>query len=159
MVFDILCHISFSFISSSFFFFSLLYLSLLTKKETIQSISKLGCTQTLLYFSFCSFRKHSRAREKEIYFLFLPPLPPLRWRSINPPRFLLFITARSTVACEQQTHFRSGREATTGNASAVRRLARRTLTRKKRVCEQAISKLVLYSECYQQTCTSMYRKQ
>ena len=60
-----------------FFFFSFLYLSLLTKKETIQSISKLGCTQTLLYYSFCSFRKHSRAREKETYFLFLPPLPPL----------------------------------------------------------------------------------
>ena len=52
-------------------------------------------TQTLFYFSLRSFRKHRRAREKEKYrtSIFFSPTPtPLRWRSINPPRFLFFIT-------------------------------------------------------------------
>ena len=36
---------------------------------------------TKLFFSFRSFRKHRRARKKEKINV------PLRWRSINPPRF------------------------------------------------------------------------
>ena len=51
--------------------------------------------QTLFYFSLRSFPKHRRAREKEKYrtSIFFSPTPtPLRWRSINPPRFLFFIT-------------------------------------------------------------------
>ena len=48
----------------------------------------IACTQTMFYFSFRSFRKHRRARErsertrtsaereKEIYFLLTPLLPP-----------------------------------------------------------------------------------
>ena len=36
--------------------------------------------------------------------------------------FLYLTTTTRQLACEQQTHFFGGREATTGNASAVRRL-------------------------------------
>ena len=56
----------------------------------------LACTQTLFYFSFRSFRKHRRARkgERESERLFsTSSIPtPLHWRSVNPPRFLFFIT-------------------------------------------------------------------
>ena len=58
----------------------------------------LACTQTLFYFSFRSFRKHRRARERsdcartsaerEIEnFSFSPTPTPLHWRSINLLRF------------------------------------------------------------------------
>ena len=59
----------------------------------IYTIPKLACTQTLFYFSFCSFWKHRRAhkrgehaseaseRKKEFFF---PTPASLRWRSINP---------------------------------------------------------------------------
>ena len=36
--------------------------------------------------------------------------------------FITLFRTRDKLACEQQTHFRRLREATTGNASAVRRL-------------------------------------
>ena len=73
-------------------------------------ISIVACTQTLFYFSSRSFRKHWRARARserartsvdrekgEINFLFSssPTPTPLRWRSINPLRFI-FYNARST---------------------------------------------------------------
>ena len=69
-----------------------------------------ACTQTLVYFSFGSFRKHRWARERvrSIYFFSSPHPTTLRWRSINPPWFSFFITR-----------------------------ARQTLKRKERVCEQA----------------------
>ena len=43
------------------------------------------------------------------------------WVSI---RYSEVCASRQELACEPQTHFRSSREATTGNASALRRLAR-----------------------------------
>ena len=70
----------------------------------IYTIPKLACTQTLFYFSFCSFGKHRRAhkrgehaseaseRKKEFFF---PTPTSLRWRSINPSRFF-FSLACST---------------------------------------------------------------
>ena len=57
--------------------------------------ARLVCTQTLFYF-FSFFWKTSvsvRAsaeRKKEKYFLLLLPLPPLRWRSKNPPLFIFY---------------------------------------------------------------------
>ena len=71
---------------------------------------RLACTQTLFYFSFRSFRRHLRAREKEKYNVcrhlwekwgllsfFFPQHYPLAlsWRSINPLRFI-FYHLRST---------------------------------------------------------------
>ena len=57
-----------------------------------------ACIQTLLYFSFRCFGKHRRARERKIkkrLFSSSPTPTPLRWGSINPPRFI-FYHARST---------------------------------------------------------------
>ena len=58
-----------------------------------QTQVSLACTQTLFYFSFRSFPKHRRAQENECRArerkIILPHLYP---RSINPPRFLFFIT-------------------------------------------------------------------
>ena len=85
-------------------------------------------TDVVLFFFLFFSKTSASARESKI-FSFSPTTTPLRWRSINPPRFLFLITLA------------------------------RTLARKQRVCEQAISRLVLYSEWYQQTCTSIYRKQ
>ena len=55
-------------------------------------------TQSLFYFSFRSFRKHQRTLEGERTI-------PVRWRSINPPRFLFFIMRarrkRKQRVCEQ----------------------------------------------------------
>ena len=57
----------------------------------------LARTQMLFYFSFCSFRKHRRARSSRKETIFSTPTPtPLRWRWISPPRFLFFYQARST---------------------------------------------------------------
>ena len=62
--------------------------------------SNVACTQTLFYFSFRSLREHPQAlersecreRERKMknYFLFSssPTTNPLRWRSINPLRFI-----------------------------------------------------------------------
>ena len=62
----------------------------------------------LLFFSlFSKTSASARKKNKEPIFSF-PTLTPSRWRSINPPRFLFFITR-----------------------------ARRTLKRKQRLCEQA----------------------
>ena len=74
----------------------------------IACIISLYTDVVLVFFSF--FSKH---RRKEIqYFFFLPTSTTLCWWSINPPRFLFFITPFITRA-------------------------RRTLKRKWRVCEQA----------------------
>ena len=73
----------------------------------LRSPSVLACTQTLSYFSFRSFRKHRRARErserartseerekesknKESLFSSSPTPTPLRWRSINPLRLVVY---------------------------------------------------------------------
>ena len=62
--------------------------------------SNVACTQTLFYFSFRSLREHPQGRERsecrererkmKNYFLFSssPTTNPLRWRSINPLRFI-----------------------------------------------------------------------
>ena len=129
MVFDILCHISFSFLSSSFSFFSFVPVTAYQKRNNSVLFQTRLYTDVVLFFFLFFSKPSASARESKI-FSFSPTTTLLRWRSINPPRFLFLIT-----------------------------LARRTLARKQRVCEQAISRLVLYSEWYQQTCTSIYRKQ
>ena len=56
----------------------------------------IACTETMFYFSFRSFRKHRRARENERrgrernLSSSSPTTTPLRWRSINPLRFIFY---------------------------------------------------------------------
>ena len=67
--------------------------------------SIVACTQTLLYFSFRSFRKHvpvsagvregvhsMRKKNKDHLSSSSPTPTPLLWQSKNPPQFLFFIT-------------------------------------------------------------------
>ena len=60
---------------------------------------ELACTKTLFCFSYCSFRKHrgarERARKENKELSSSPTTTRLRWRSINPLRFM-FYHPRST---------------------------------------------------------------
>ena len=59
----------------------------------VQILKKWACTQTLLHFSFRSFGKHGRSRERGEHASEASEHL-LRWRSINSPRFI-FYHARS----------------------------------------------------------------
>ena len=72
--------------------------------EIVRSVSQkkdvshcVACTQTLLYFSFRYFRKHRRAhkRSERARTSAERDTTPLRWRPINPLRFI-FYHSRST---------------------------------------------------------------
>ena len=61
----------------------------------VSASGSLACIQTLFNFSFRSFQKHRRARERSER-----ATTPVHWRSINPPKFI-FYYARSTDFEEQ----------------------------------------------------------
>ena len=67
------------------------YVSVSERKRAV-----LACTQTLFYFSFRSFRKHRRAREKGNLFSSSPTPTPLVLAVNNSPAVFIFYHARST---------------------------------------------------------------
>ena len=55
------------------------FFQIFSAREEKRPLLAIACTRTLSYFSFRSFRKHRRARErkiKNVYFLFPSPLSP-----------------------------------------------------------------------------------
>ena len=66
-------------------------------EPAISEAHNVACKQTLFYFSFHPFQKHRRARgnERGVRERKIPTTTLLRWRSINPLRFI-FYHPRST---------------------------------------------------------------
>ena len=63
-----------------------------TENPAISEAHNVACKQRMFYFSFRPFQKHRRARENErgARERKIPTTTLLRWRSINPLRFIFY---------------------------------------------------------------------